>query len=81
MRGPFLVERVLDEGHTVLLTVRSNGGRAVTADLTPGQARELAEDLMVAAREAVPCASGCGQMADDDYCGQCLDGGAGEVRS
>jgi hypothetical protein len=49
--------------------------------LSPAEAEELSVDVASAARAAVPCeTSGCFNLANSDYCGPCLDGGAGEVR-
>ena len=49
--------------------------------LTPEEAQELAIDVASAARAAVPCQTrDCFNLADADYCGSCLDGGAGETR-
>ncbi|HET7397647.1 MAG TPA: hypothetical protein VFJ94_03905 [Intrasporangium sp.] len=74
-RHAVIVEKILDEEHTVILTVPTR-----EIPLTPAQAEQLAEDLMAAAATPVPCATGCGRLAEADYCGQCQDGGAGEVR-
>lgn len=106
-RGAYVVERILDEEHTVLVSldpaivagdiahalrwvptpITGEDVRAslilrpvLSVTLTPAEAAQLAEDLMAAAVDPVPCARGCGRLADSDYCGACLDGGAGEVR-
>lgn len=59
---------------------RALSGTALQVALTPEEAEAIAEDITEAAVPAVPCVLGCGQLADSDYCGRCLDAGAGTVR-
>ena len=67
-----------DAARTALIGALS--GIALQVTLDPDEAEALAEDITEAAREAAPCVLGCGQLADADFCGHCLDGGAGTVR-
>lgn len=111
------VERVLDEEHTVLVSldpdkvvdalswalkglhiqmtllhnrdqrarevarqrlIRALSGIALQVTLTPADAEQLSEHLTEAAATPTQCVL-CDRLADTDFCGRCIDGGAGTI--